>query len=591
MAATKEAALEHGPDGSHEEGGDLGDEAFELFTAAQAHEEGGDLDEAFALYERIEALALGQSPAGAGERRDPRWKFAELVASDEPPLHVLAATAANCAGGLFLDEGEYTEARSWFQRSLQWWDAAVMARLNLGNIEREHGNPEVAISLYSKIAEQEQEWASQRNEFTAKSDADAQAAQDSWISNWLEHPLRSCGQQAAYLIALMHHQWGRYDAAVPYLQKYPVKWRIGPAVWKCVGKSSEADPGASLEVDQTCPVRLVKGALNDELLAALQHAFRPSSTFWDGTNYCDGAYFSFWYEIDRKPSNLVEQAIQELLSHLGRDDIVGAEWWVHSRPSGRNLGHQLHFDTEENSLGGENETILHPAVSSVVYLTGAATGAGPTVVFDQRVQDVTPGKRAFVSNPVDGSFLTFPGDRLHGVLPGRPPKPGKRTRQAETKLRDPTSEPHRLTLLVGFWTREVQKIGKRRRLGPCAPFPRASRGVDWPSEIDTIPLSDESKASTSGSSIVPLPVHRVPEGQAWEAVPPGPHPPQYETLPDGLDQHFFVADHAEFRRRLLSTNAGNDEDDDDVDDAEANIDVEEENNDDDASGDGASSAK
>ena len=77
------------------------------------------------------------------------------------------------------------------------------------------------------------------------------------------------------------------------------------------------------------------------------------------------------------------------------------------------MGHQLHFDTEENTLaspptltgggeqGGTSEIpfpprILHPAVSSVCYLTGAAAGGGPTVVFDQRVGEGA-AERAFVS--------------------------------------------------------------------------------------------------------------------------------------------------------------------------------------------------
>ena len=58
--------------------------------------------------------------------------------------------------------------------------------------------------------------------------------------------------------------------------------------------------------------------------------------------------------------------------------------------------------------------VLHPAVSSVLYLSGAAV-AGPTVVLDQRYGDMDPAPLAHVSHPADGHVLFFPGDRLHGV--------------------------------------------------------------------------------------------------------------------------------------------------------------------------------
>ena len=53
----------------------------------------------------------------------------------------------------------------------------------------------------------------------------------------------------------------------------------------------------------------------------------------------------------------------------GHDPIVGFEWWVHTRSIQANLGHQLHFDTDEAFLTQEKE-VTHPPVSSVLYLTG-----------------------------------------------------------------------------------------------------------------------------------------------------------------------------------------------------------------------------
>ena len=97
----------------------------------------------------------------------------------------------------------------------------------------------------------------------------------------------------------------------------------------------------------------------------LRGVFRPSSPFWEETNYADRGYFSFWYDVQRRPKNVVEHVIQQYIlpqcqeqhrqlqqlqaADTGRQAIVGAEWWVHSRPLGRNLGHQLHFDTGKRS--------------------------------------------------------------------------------------------------------------------------------------------------------------------------------------------------------------------------------------------------
>ena len=42
----------------------------------------------------------------------------------------------------------------------------------------------------------------------------------------------------------------------------------------------------------------------------------------------------------------------------------------------------MHFDTEEGLLYAPSPQVVHPVVSTVLYLSGAAA-AGPTVVLDQ----------------------------------------------------------------------------------------------------------------------------------------------------------------------------------------------------------------
>ena len=53
-------------------------------------------------------------------------------------------------------------------------------------------------------------------------------------------------------------------------------------------------------------------------------------------------------------------------------------------------------------------------VSSVLYLTRQG---GPTVVLDQTPEE-TLADRGWVAQPCPNQLLAFPGNLLHGVLPG-----------------------------------------------------------------------------------------------------------------------------------------------------------------------------
>jgi hypothetical protein len=76
----------------------------------------------------------------------------------------------------------------------------------------------------------------------------------------------------------------------------------------------------------------------------------------------------------------------------------------------------MHFDTEENTLKLEGH-VVHPIVSSVCYLSGE--GASPTFVLDQTVFQEKLADKGWLATPQRAGFLTFPGDRLHCVLPIR----------------------------------------------------------------------------------------------------------------------------------------------------------------------------
>lgn len=72
-------------------------------------------------------------------------------------------------------------------------------------------------------------------------------------------------------------------------------------------------------------------------------------------------------------------------------------------------------------------------------------------------------------------MLLFPGDRLHGVCPSAPnatrgaDAPREQRHGRAAPLRTAAQLPRRVTLMLGFWTRDVSRLG----LEPAAQLPRS----------------------------------------------------------------------------------------------------------------------
>lgn len=197
------------------------------------------------------------------------------------------------------------------------------------------------------------------------------------------------------------------------------------------------------------------GILPIDLYQNLCSLFAPDAPYWQESDYQNRGYYSFFttpIEKEKEPNNVIEDVIKNHLLPIAEqqcsESIVGVEWWVHTRPTGNNLGHPLHFDTDESLLA--RGKVSHPDVSSVLYLTGAerdketnSASAGPTIVFDQTPDSTTVASKAWISKPKDNSFLVFPGNLLHGVLPCS-------GGCSDVKQTDKENDNHRLTLMVGF---------------------------------------------------------------------------------------------------------------------------------------------
>ena len=218
---------------------------------------------------------------------------------------------------------------------------------------------------------------------------------------------------------------------------------------------------------------------------------------------------------------------------------------MHSTRLGANLGHQIHFDTDESLLGRE-KIITHPIVSSVLYLSGAKQGdaetgkAGATIVFNQTPDSKETASKAWISHPQDNSFMTFPGNLLHGVLPCT----GSRELKDATQYTKP--ENNRLTLMVGFWTRNVAEgMEKHRELyGPCGPLPPATDKHSWVIECQKGYRQTDAYAESSEQIDVTRNVLSC-ISPAWEefkssaTTRKGSDPPVL-VVPKGLDHRYFV---------------------------------------------------
>ena len=290
------------------------------------------------------------------------------------------------------------------------------------------------------------------------------------------------------------------------------------------------------------------GVLPQPLYERLCAVFGPDAVYWKESDYANRGYFSYFLDHihDEKPKNVLEEVIFQHMLPLAQaqteETIVGAEWWVHTRPIQANLGHNMHFDTDESLLSSDKE-ITHPVLSSVLYLTGDSLG-GATIVLDQTPQCEVLPESAWRSVPSNNSYLLFPGNRLHGVLPC----PGKLTteevKKTESSLsvqelfagannKDTSPAPHRLTLLVGFWTRRVpDKMKEQKLYGPCGPMPEGEKWMDEVSDGYGDSFQPTERTNLNAASVTKV-------SPAWESLQ-GAKPEDALVMPRGIDHRFFV---------------------------------------------------
>ena len=210
---------------------------------------------------------------------------------------------------------------------------------------------------------------------------------------------------ASFMSAMLASALGQHDVAKHVLQRFSSReapiTRIHPNVWRAATVTSSAN--STIATQGAFTPGIFPNTAPEDLFQTLRKAFAPTSPYWEQSRYDRNVYYSFWTDWPlRQPTsdnshsddkyicnNAVEHYVVACLlprfkSIYGNiDNLKGFEWWVHTRPHGANLGHQLHFDTDE-ALLEHKEIVEYPMAASVTYLTlEDSTTHGATIIFDQ----------------------------------------------------------------------------------------------------------------------------------------------------------------------------------------------------------------
>ena len=362
-----------------------------------------------------------------------------------------------------------------------------------------------------------------------------------------------------FMCAMLWSMGGNHDKALHHLQKFPLTHRLHPNIWSISNDKDIDNPRKAPLV-----FRPDNGILPENLYCEVKQLFAPNAVYWNESSYSNRGYYSYFMEYQKNspPRNLIEDIIvnyllpraEQVLDEDEASSICGFEWWVHTRPIQANLGHNLHFDTDESMLAQEGK-VTHPILSSVLYLTGGGD-AGTTILVDQTPDSDVVADICWQSVPKDNSFLLFPGNLLHGVLPC----PGPLEKKAEIgneasiqNLINGWQAPHngnqspnrnRLTFMVGFWTRNVPETMKERHLyGPCGPLPPTTEEHTWVREMSEPYMNRSTKKCELRSSPKTIPAVSLPQvTPAWETIKADKMDEEKPPLciPHAIDHRFFV---------------------------------------------------
>ena len=472
-----------------------------------------------------------------------------------PPSHIIKSTAHNLCGEHFMDiamqeagqltmsGGDFDSAIGSFLESIKLFKN-TSAVLSLAGLARDTNNLRDAIKYYRMCLD----------------DVSFDNVDESWewVDQFIRIPFQSGHRVAKYQLFLLsylvpvsaHKDLNLLspEELSSIAASFGIKYSISSEIWKLNTQSKQslrkkAKPGTELNGIK------MESLLLKPMLQSLCKVLSPENCYWNDTGYSGRGYFSWVYSPEKEPRILIEDIIKNVViknSGLPEGAVKCTEWWTHTRLPGRDIGHQLHFDTEEKTLEETGE-IVHPLVSCVMYIAGTDTG-GNTIVInqgtDQKDLENAHNAEAWMSHSEDGAVLYFPGNLLHGVLPS--------PISLDSNNSGSSNSTQRLTILVALWDRPQSAFAQRagQTVGPQAELPNDCRWVkDMKEEYDSIVKPVEVLSGTS------LPLTKIT--RAWDVRPSSE---RNDSIPKQIDQRFFTED-LNFRQVLLDDHLNCDEED------------------------------
>ena len=320
-------------------------------------------------------------------------------------------------------------------------------------------------------------------------------------------------------LALLLCQSGRWEKAKNGLLSIGYRCRLASCVLDYPTTTTTVAAAAAKGdecPESTIPCRVFDDFLTDKEMERLRDVFAdPSADYWVNHQYRvepPSPYFSYIVPLSnganqqqqlqpRRPAadygfigTLMVKCLERLLlSFPALRDATSVEMWAHNRPHAS--GHQLHFDSDNEGVGG----IRNPIMSTILYVTGDA--GGPSLVTDQRVSDQQAATKGWLCHPKAGRLVAFDGQVLHGVIPGKGMKTGRR-----------------VTVMFAFW----KDIQTRESDDPVAarPFPTGTNDAsDWARRLREPAAVDDVEGQTkTGRPERPIEIDRVYErldGTVW----------------------------------------------------------------------------
>ncbi|GBF98247.1 hypothetical protein Rsub_11067 [Raphidocelis subcapitata] len=351
-----------------------------------------------------------------------------------------------------------------------------------------------------------------------------QAVQDSLAGRHAEGQARLRALGCAFALAPALWDAARGAGAGPCAAHAPQS-AAGASAGDATGTAAAAAAGAS--------VLALDGALPAALLRRLQAAFGPGARYWGDHGYEAAPFFSYVFPLAQESPAAPAQALEAAARLLHRRaaavpsaerllrGCTHVEFWAHSR--GLDLPHQLHFDassllfltgcggptvvldqTPAGPRSGQRDGSAPPAGCDAAATTAAAAASAASAAAAERLehhaelpldadasQHLAP--RAWLLHPAEGRWALWPGDLLHGVLPGQPELPIA----ASPLLAAPqgSAPPLRTTLVLAWWRGDP-----RDSLREAAPAPADEDGAPWPRPMMSLPPVAEA-ASGKGAFV------------------------------------------------------------------------------------------